>query len=124
MRLDEVVAMQEKVMVRSEGVLHRTTKHIDIRHHWIRESAKAGEITAEWVETARQLADIFTKPLSRESFTRIRAAIMHENTSAAQAINRGESQVKAAVGGSEASSRLAVEGGACAASMSAAGGVM
>ena len=48
------------------------TKHIDIRHHFLRDHAQKGDITLEFVRTKDQLADIFTKPLSEEQFVDIR----------------------------------------------------
>lgn len=43
---------------------HTRTKHIDIRHHIIREMIESGEISLVYTKTEDQLADIFTKPLS------------------------------------------------------------
>jgi hypothetical protein len=42
---------------------HGKVKHIDIRHHYIRELLQAGVIAMEQVSSADNLADIFTKPL-------------------------------------------------------------
>ena len=39
-------------------------KHIDIRHHFIRNHVKAGIFSTTWILTADMPADIFTKPLS------------------------------------------------------------
>ena len=43
-------------------ILHSRTKHIEIRHHFIREHVKEGDIELEYVSTNDQLANIFTKP--------------------------------------------------------------
>jgi hypothetical protein len=43
-------------------------KHIDIRHHFIREQIAAGTIAVCHVSTDNQLADILTKPLSADRF--------------------------------------------------------
>ena len=42
---------------------HGKVKHIDIRHHYIREVIQSGAITMEQVPSADNLADLFTKPL-------------------------------------------------------------
>ena len=42
---------------------HGKVKHIDIRHHYIRELLESGRIIMEQVPSANNLADIFTKPL-------------------------------------------------------------
>lgn len=43
---------------------HRRTKHIDIRHHFIRDAIIDGSVTVEYVETREQTAGIFTKGLA------------------------------------------------------------
>ena len=56
-------------------VQHSRTKHIEIRHHFLRDHAQKGDITLEFVSTKNQFADIFTKPLrslSEEQFFDIR----------------------------------------------------
>jgi hypothetical protein len=42
---------------------HSRTKHIDIRHHFLRDHAIKRDIVISHIETNDQLADIFTKPL-------------------------------------------------------------
>ena len=53
-------------------VQHSRTKHIEIRHYFLREHAQKGDITLEFVSIKYPLADIFTKPLSEENFFDIR----------------------------------------------------
>ena len=53
-------------------VQHSKTKHIEIRHHFLRDHAQKGDITLEFVSIKYQLANIFTKPLSEEKFVDIR----------------------------------------------------
>ena len=53
-------------------IRHSRTKHIDIKHHFIRDHALKRDIILEFVSTKEQLADIFTKPLDGEKFTYIR----------------------------------------------------
>jgi hypothetical protein len=47
---------------------HSRTKHIDIRHHFLRDHEAKGDIELFHVSTENQLADIFTKPLMRLGF--------------------------------------------------------
>ena len=47
-------------------IQHSRTKHIDIRHHFLRDYIQNGDISLEFVDTNNQLADIFTKPLNEE----------------------------------------------------------
>ncbi|CAL0313915.1 unnamed protein product [Lupinus luteus] len=53
-------------------VLHSRTKHIEIRHHFLRDHVQKGDCVLEFVETSKQLADIFTKPLPRDTFYTLR----------------------------------------------------
>ncbi|GJY18020.1 retrovirus-related pol polyprotein from transposon TNT 1-94 [Tanacetum coccineum] len=48
---------------------HSRSKHIDIRHHFIREQVKKGVVELYFVRTEYQLADIFTKALPRDTQT-------------------------------------------------------
>nr|GFA64198.1 retrovirus-related Pol polyprotein from transposon TNT 1-94 [Tanacetum cinerariifolium] len=45
------------------NVQHSRSKHIDIRHHFIREQVETGVVELYFVSTDYQLADIFTKAL-------------------------------------------------------------
>ena len=45
---------------------HGKVKHIDIRHHYIRELVKSGAILFEQIASTNNLADLFTKPLARD----------------------------------------------------------
>ncbi|GJR51655.1 retrovirus-related pol polyprotein from transposon TNT 1-94 [Tanacetum coccineum] len=47
---------------------HSRSKHIDIRHHFIREQVENRVVELYFVETNYQLADILTKALPRERF--------------------------------------------------------
>ncbi|GJS32050.1 hypothetical protein Tco_0530432 [Tanacetum coccineum] len=50
------------------NVQHSRSKHIDIRHHFIREQVENEVVELYFVRTEYQLADIFTKALPRERF--------------------------------------------------------
>ncbi|GJS18435.1 retrovirus-related pol polyprotein from transposon TNT 1-94, partial [Tanacetum coccineum] len=50
------------------NVQHSWSKHIDIRHHFIREQVEKGVVELYFVTMDYQLADIFTKALPRERF--------------------------------------------------------
>ncbi|GJZ93950.1 retrovirus-related pol polyprotein from transposon TNT 1-94 [Tanacetum coccineum] len=50
------------------NVQHSRSKHIDIRHHFIREQVENRVVELYFVETNYQLADILTKALPREQF--------------------------------------------------------
>jgi hypothetical protein len=50
-------------------VFHGRVKHIKVRHHFFRDHVEKGDIEMRYIETERQLADIFTKPLDVTYFT-------------------------------------------------------
>ncbi|GJY12490.1 hypothetical protein Tco_0381799 [Tanacetum coccineum] len=50
------------------NVQHSLSKHIDIRHHFIREKVEKGVVELYFMTTDYQLVDIFTKALPRERF--------------------------------------------------------
>ncbi|XP_073061704.1 secreted RxLR effector protein 161-like [Primulina eburnea] len=49
--------------------MHSRTKHIDIRHEFIREHVMKKEIRLEYVHTDQKSVDIFTKPLPKAKFS-------------------------------------------------------
>ena len=49
-------------------IQHSRTKHIEIRHHFIRDHVNNGNCEVKFVETKLQLVNIFTKPLPKERF--------------------------------------------------------
>ncbi|GJZ47738.1 retrovirus-related pol polyprotein from transposon TNT 1-94 [Tanacetum coccineum] len=50
------------------NVQHSRSKHIDIRHHFIRDQVEKGVVELHFVLMDYQLADIFTKALPKEQF--------------------------------------------------------
>jgi len=56
-------------------VLHSRTKHIEIRHHFLRDHVQKGDITLEYISTNHQIADILTKPLALERFASLRRGL-------------------------------------------------
>jgi hypothetical protein len=44
-------------------VFHGRAKHIKVRHHFLRDHVEKGQIEMIFIDTEKQLADIFTKPL-------------------------------------------------------------
>jgi transposase InsO family protein len=50
---------------------HARSKHIDIRHHFVREQVAAGVVALQYVPTQEMLADVLTKPLSRDQHVKL-----------------------------------------------------
>jgi hypothetical protein len=58
-------------LVKNSGHQART-KHIDVKYHHIRNMVKEGVIHIQYIHTSQQLADILTKPLDGQLFSRLR----------------------------------------------------
>ena len=54
---------------------HSRTRHIDIRHHFIREHVTGGEIKMEHCSAEEEVADLFTKSLPLEKFVYFRGKL-------------------------------------------------
>lgn len=67
---------QSTITLSKNGVKSERTKHVDIKYHFITETVNDGTIRLQWIPTAQQQADIFTKPLGRVLFERLRGGIM------------------------------------------------
>ena len=52
------------------------TKHIDIRHHYIRDMLANNEISIDHLSTKDMIADILTKPLPASDFLRLRPLLL------------------------------------------------
>jgi hypothetical protein len=63
---------ESAVKIAKNPVLHSQTKHIYIRHHFLREKEANGDITLQNVRSEEQLANIITKPLNECIFVRLR----------------------------------------------------
>src|ERR1044072_6678243 len=63
------------INISKNHVLHSRTKHIDIRHHFIRELVEDKIVTLGHVATNNQLADIFTKALDANRFEELRGKL-------------------------------------------------
>jgi hypothetical protein len=59
---------ESAINIANNPVQHSRTKHIDIRHHFLRDRMSKGDIKIDGVSTDDQLADIFTKPLDESRF--------------------------------------------------------
>jgi hypothetical protein len=68
---------QSAIQISNNDTHHNRTKHIDIRHHFIRDALKKKELNMVWIPTEEQVADILTKPLAVIQFTRLRDLLMN-----------------------------------------------
>ncbi|GJU81855.1 retrovirus-related pol polyprotein from transposon TNT 1-94 [Tanacetum coccineum] len=71
-RLDDVPIMCDNkgtIDLSKNPVQHSRTKHIKIRHHFLRDNVQKGHISIEKVSSADNIADILTKPLNVNRLT-------------------------------------------------------
>ena len=63
---------ESAINIANNPVQHCRTKHIDIRHHFLRDHVANGDIDLTHVGTMFHLADIFMKPLDEACFVTLR----------------------------------------------------
>ena len=66
---------ESAVKIANNPVQHSRTKHIDIRHHFLRDHVARNDILLCGVRSEDQLADIFTKPLDESTFCRLQSEL-------------------------------------------------
>jgi hypothetical protein len=63
------------IPVAKNPVFHRRMRHLERRHNFLRDHIEKGDIEMRYINTERQLADIFTKPLDASRFTALQGEI-------------------------------------------------
>jgi hypothetical protein len=56
------------ISVTKNPVSHKRMKHLEVRHYFLRDHVEKREIKMRYIDTERQLTDIFTKPLDASRF--------------------------------------------------------
>ncbi|GJU09123.1 retrovirus-related pol polyprotein from transposon TNT 1-94 [Tanacetum coccineum] len=77
-RLNDVPIMCDNkcaIDLNKNPVHHSRTKHIEIRHHFLRDNVQKGNISIEKVASEDNITDIFTKPLKHEVFNYLRLGL-------------------------------------------------
>jgi hypothetical protein len=77
-RFEEVHLMCENtsaISVAKNSVFHKKMRNVERRHHFLRDHIEKGDIEMRYIDTERQLADIFTKPLDASHFADLRGGI-------------------------------------------------
>ena len=59
-------------MLSKNDVFHNRTRHIELKHHFIRALIKDGAVWISYVPTAENIADMLTKLLGKVLFIRFR----------------------------------------------------
>nr|GEU42080.1 copia protein [Tanacetum cinerariifolium] len=77
-RFDDVLIMCDNkgAIDHSKNLMqHSRTKHIDIRHHFLRDNVQKGHISIKKVSSVDNITDILTKPFKHESFNYLRLGL-------------------------------------------------
>jgi hypothetical protein len=63
------------ISIAKNSVFHKRMRHLEKRHHFLRDHIEMGDIEMRYIDTERQLADIFTKPLDASRFAALQGEI-------------------------------------------------
>jgi hypothetical protein len=63
------------ISVAKNLVFHKKMRHVKRRHYFLRDHLEKGDIEMRYIDTERQLADIFTKLFDSSRFTDLRGEI-------------------------------------------------
>ena len=77
------------VNMTNDLVMDRKTKHIDRRYHWVRHELKKGTFKIVWYKGSSNLADFFTKLLSKEQHNRFTSIFTKQFTAKEGVTNVG-----------------------------------
>jgi hypothetical protein len=78
-RLERVSLMCDNISaisVAKNPVFQKKMRHVERRHHFLRDHREKGDIEMRYIDTERQLADIFTKPLDSSRFVDLREKLV------------------------------------------------
>lgn len=64
---------QSAIKLIKNAEFHKRTKHIDIRFHFIRDNYMKDKFEVDYVPTDKQVADVFTKALTKDRFVSLRS---------------------------------------------------
>jgi hypothetical protein len=59
------------ISVAKNLVFHKKMRHVERRNHFLRDHVEKGDIEMRYIDTERQLTDIFTKPLDASRFANL-----------------------------------------------------
>ena len=66
---------QSAICMTKHQQFHGRSKHIDIRHHFVREKVATNEVEVKYCKSVDMIADILTKPLSAAQFNKLKSML-------------------------------------------------
>jgi hypothetical protein len=64
------------ISVAKNPVFHKKMRHVERRHHFLRGLVEMGDIEMRYIDTERQMTDIFTKPLDASHFADLQGGLV------------------------------------------------
>jgi hypothetical protein len=64
------------ISVAKNPVFHKKMRHVERRHHFLRDRVEKGDNEMRYIDTERQLADIFSKTLDSSRFADLRGGLV------------------------------------------------
>ena len=71
---------QGSIALAKNPISSTRSKHIDIKFHFVREKIKSKEFYIQYCSTEFNIADLLTKPLSKERFVKLRDVMLGRNS--------------------------------------------
>ena len=63
------------INISKNSVMHAKTKHIAIKYHYVRELVEDKQVKMGYINSKEKIADIFAKPLPKDSFEYLRGKL-------------------------------------------------
>jgi hypothetical protein len=63
------------ISVAKNLVFNKKMRHVEMRHHFLRDHVEKGDIEMRYIDTEGRLVNIFTKPLDSSRFADLRGEI-------------------------------------------------
>ena len=67
---------QSSILLAKNPIIHQRSKHIDIKYQFIRDEIKKGSILLKYIESEKNIADLFTKPWNKIKLNTFQKEIM------------------------------------------------
>ena len=65
------------IQLSKNPVSHRSSKHIEIRYHFVRERVQDGSLKLVFIPSSENIADVLTKSTRRHTFLYLRDKVMY-----------------------------------------------
>ena len=74
--IDIMCDSSSAIKLSKNPIMHRSTKYIDVRYHYLRNLSTNGTVRLVFCRTEDQVADIMTKPIKLDQFVKFRGMLV------------------------------------------------